>query len=222
MNVPELREGDRCPRCGGLTVIEPNRALRWVCGACGAARVPGVDVRSLAAGEAIARDLVSASQARGAEVGWIVGATVIVLGAALMLMLAGMAWLASHALGAVLGVVAALIGVLALVARGQAAKRGEASRAALDRAWAAAAEAMVRARGGSTTSDELARLLRVPQGDAEAILTTLSVNDRARIDVGDDAELRYRVTGSDASDASDRIDAIDEAREPTARGARLP
>jgi len=65
MNVPTgLGELGACPHCGGQTRLEPSPTLRWVCGACGGARVPGLEPHVLARDLRIAADLVRAKRAR--------------------------------------------------------------------------------------------------------------------------------------------------------------
>ena len=72
-------------------------------------------------------------------------------------------------------------------------------------AYAGAAETIARARGGSLTSGDLARVMKIDEPTAEAILTSLSVQSRVRVDVGDDAQLQYRTDagGLEPGDAFD-------------------
>ncbi len=61
-----------------------------------------------------------------------------------------------------------------------------------EKAWMAAA--MQAARGGAgVTAEELAKRLSVSPERADHLLTQLAVHDRTRIDVGDDAQVRYSV-----------------------------
>jgi hypothetical protein len=83
--------------------------------------------------------------------------------------------------------------LLALRSRGRATAARATARGAGERAWQAAAEdAASRAERGVTVAG-LAKTLEVEPEQAEKLLTSLAVHDRTRIDVGDDAEVRYSV-----------------------------
>jgi hypothetical protein len=103
---------------------------------------------------------------------------------------------------------------LAVRARARASKASEDGREALDRAWLAAAEDVTsRAKKGVTVA-ELATRLKVAPERAEQLLTKLAVNERTRIDVDDDAEVRYSVgpeVGAGAT-AKVRVDSEDQFR----------
>lgn len=83
--------------------------------------------------------------------------------------------------------------LLAMRSRGRAAKARAHAGAASERAWQAAAEdATARAKDGITPA-ALAKMLGIEPEHADNLLTTLAVHDRTRIEVGEDAELRYSV-----------------------------
>jgi hypothetical protein len=83
--------------------------------------------------------------------------------------------------------------VLALRSRSRARRaRTDASRAS-ERAWQAAAEDVAAHARGGVTAAALASTLGLEPEHADRLLTTLAVHDRTRIDVGDDAEVRYSV-----------------------------
>jgi hypothetical protein len=64
---------------------------------------------------------------------------------------------------------------------------------ALDRAWLAAAEEVTSQAKKGVTVAELATRLKIDAVKAEKLLTELAVHDRTRIDVDDDAEVRYSI-----------------------------
>jgi len=95
--------------------------------------------------------------------------------------------------------------LMALRARSRAAKASGEGNEAVDRAMLAAAEKLASQAKKGVTVAELASLLKVDAVKAEKLLTQLAVHDRTRIDVDDDAEVRYSVTteaGSGSSSSS--------------------
>ncbi len=62
----------------------------------------------------------------------------------------------------------------------------------LDRILAAAEDVAKSSKNGVTVT-ELAKRLKIDPARAEDLLTQLAVHDRTRIDVGDDAQVRYSV-----------------------------
>lgn len=82
--------------------------------------------------------------------------------------------------------------MMAISSRSNAGKAKGRAKEADERAWMAAA--MDAARGGTgITVEELAKKLKVSPERADHLLTQLAVHDRTRIDVGDDAKVRYSV-----------------------------
>lgn len=84
--------------------------------------------------------------------------------------------------------------VLAMRSRVRATKARRRARAAAERAWLAAAEDVAARDARGTTSSALAEALGVDVARADELLTALAVHDRTRIDVDDDAEVRYSVS----------------------------
>ncbi len=197
---PPLTDADRCPHCGARAAVSPSAALRWVCGACGGARVLGLggrpDPRTVTA-------LVSARQARASAFGWRAGAVVLGLAAGMAATLAALVGLASHVAALVVAGIAALLALVAFGARGRGSRAARESKSLLDDAYVAAAETIARERDSALTAGALAQAMQIDRAAAEAILTRLSVAGRARVDVGDDADLRYRIDAEPPStDAS--------------------
>jgi hypothetical protein len=195
-----------CPHCGGQTTSEPSRDLRWVCGACGGARVPGVTL-----GAASVALLARAKSDRTRQT----GASFVAAGlVAMALFLAAIALLAAvtghgvPAFGAA-GLAAADFAV-AMGAWRFARKSAAASRDALDGAWANAAALVARKHGGEITARDLARTLKTSELDADAILAKLSAGG-ASVEVDDDAQLHYRVdAGADGSAAAPESETMTE------------
>lgn len=194
---------DRCPHCGSQAVIEPKGEganLRWVCGVCGGPRMPGGlggDAATTALKEA-KTFLSRATRSKAASVvlGIMAAFTTLVLIAA---------WPAALVAKLVLFVLAAMPAALAARSRLKAAEASEKATDAEGRAWLAAAEDAVKKNPSGLTQEELAKTLKIDPARAEALLTQLAVHDRTRIDVGDDAEIRYSVAGSDLAAGKVRV-----------------
>jgi hypothetical protein len=183
-------EGNTCPHCGATARIEPKvegTITRWVCAMCGGPRVPGGfggDESKNALREA--KTLLSAAtRAKARSIAWsilAVLATLVVVAAS-----------AKEALVATiaLSLMAIVPAFLAIRARGQGNKRKENADAALDRAWLAASEEIAAKHANGVTAKELGKTLQIDEARADKLLTQLAVHDKTRIDVGDDAEVRY-------------------------------
>jgi ribosomal protein S27AE len=188
---------EKCPHCGGLTAIAPNRHLRWVCGACGGPIIPGMDATKLddEAKRMLARARGATSSARRIPILEIV---------------APLVFAGSCAMGFVLGQAMLLflaVVVLVLVFGGYATRREKGRASAklfVEDAWLHAAGLLAEERGGYLSAQEVAARLRLPLPDAERLLTRLSVV-RGRVDVGEDAQVRYRVDASEPLPAADLL-----------------
>lgn len=194
-------EPNRCPHCGALARTEPKvhgDEARFVCAVCGGPRIPGGlggEEAAVALREARALG-AGATRARARAIAWAilaVLATLVVVAAS-----------AKEALAAtlVLLVLAIVPALLAVRARMQAGRRGQNAEAALDRAWLAAAERVARRAPTGITAEELAKELSIAPARADALLTKLAVHDKTRIDVGEDAEVRYSVAPDVLAEAS--------------------
>ncbi len=185
-------EGHRCPHCGAIARAEPRvegTSTTWVCAMCGGPRIPGgVGGEEAAIALREARALLGgATRAKARSIAW----TILAVLATLVVIAAS----AKEALAAtlVLLVLAIVPALLAVRARMQGGKRKENADAALERAWLAAAEEIAgRSREGVTAKD-LAKELSIDPERADRLLTQLTVHDKTRIDVGEDAMVRYSV-----------------------------
>jgi hypothetical protein len=116
--------------------------------------------------------------------------------------------------------------VLAMRARGRAGSASADAKEALDRAWLAAAEDVAKSAKKGITVAELAKRLKIDPVRAESLLTQLAVHDRTRIDVDDDAEVRYSIGPEDGEGvgkvrvdtSEDQFRALEEAESASRRG----
>jgi RNA polymerase subunit RPABC4/transcription elongation factor Spt4 len=207
-----------CPHCGGTTNIEAHELMIWRCGACGGPRVP-VDAPIARSG----KELPSLREARtlaAAAFGWKMAGIFTAIGSTIGVVIGLIALILS-------GVAAAIMGGLGLTAFALSMwffAKGRATTAEVKgkvtEAWATVAEEVMRAQGREISAAELARLMRTDEARAEQILKQLSVTDRARIRVADDAQLLYSVRGTDVTtQAEAEWDAELQAQEE-ARGAK--
>lgn len=180
-------ESNRCPHCNAVARIE-NTGRHAVCAVCGGPRIPG-GFGGDAGKSALREQQKALANARLASV-----ATIIQGIFAVAVTLIALAILPASLVGKVILFALAVVPlVLAMRSRGRAAKARELARAAGERAWQAAAEDVAaRAKSGITPA-ALAKTLGIEAAHADALLTSLAVHDRTRIDVGDDAEVRYSV-----------------------------
>jgi len=100
--------------------------------------------------------------------------------------------------------------LLAMRARSRSKTSQADAAEALDRAWLAAAEGVAKSTRNGVTVAELAARLKIDPTRAEALLTKLAVQDGTRIDVDDDAEVRYSI-GSASAGGTSRV-RIDTSR----------
>jgi hypothetical protein len=196
-------EGNKCPHCGSVARVEPRgegKDLRWVCGVCGGPRIPGGrggPAASTSLREARA-SLARAARSRASS--WVWG-----LMAAFTTLVLVAAWPAALVAKIILFALAAGPAALAARSRARASKAAAAAGEAEARAWLAAAEDAAKTKPSGITAAELATELRIDPARAEKLLTELAVHDRTRIDVGDDAEVRYSVAPAEAPTARVRV-----------------
>jgi ribosomal protein S27AE len=209
-------EVNKCLHCGAQSVVLEHPLFRYVCGVCGGPRVPVKDARAHSAKE---RDLLGAADhARKSAFGFRMLATGLGLVGTLVAALGTVLATLSIAVGVVLASAAIVMFVLAVM-YGRRAKRkvDDATRSALG-AWEAVAEALLRLHGGDLSSKEMARLLGTNEAEAERVMTVLAVDDRVRVDVGKDAELRYRVPEAPGPELA-AFQALEEAEQAATVGS---
>ncbi|MDB4934767.1 MAG: hypothetical protein JWP87_1739 [Labilithrix sp.] len=184
-------EANRCPHCSAIARVEPKgsgASLTWVCGVCGGPRMPAG-----AGGEAAMTPLreAKASQSRAARARasfWL-----FAIMATFFTLVALAAWPAGLIVKLILLTLAITPTAFAVRARARAGRAKGDANEALDRAWLAAAEDVASHAKKGVTVAELASRLKIDPVKAEKLLTQLAVHERTRIDVDDDAEVRYSV-----------------------------
>ncbi len=182
-------EHNRCPTCGAVSRIVPSDTLRWACGVCGSPRVPWRDTDHPP--EEAMDALRAAGNAKRQGFAWRAGAWAAGIPAAVAFVLAVLLGPASYVAGGVLVAIGVVLAVLASKASRSASTARKRMRSELDRGWEAAMEGMLAQSAGTMTAREIARALRISEADVEATLTTLSVHERIRVAVQDNADLAY-------------------------------
>jgi hypothetical protein len=196
-------EINRCPHCQAVARIERKAPGTWVCAVCGGPRLPSglggaLGVEALAE-ERTARAFATKLRASA----WVWGAVALIAAFAVTL-----AWPASLVGKLIALAIAIAPTLLALRAGSKVSAEATRAEAAHERALLAAAHALAATKPDGITAAELAARLELPEPRADALLTELAVHERTRVDVGDDAEVRYSVTG----------DALVRVAEPGALG----
>jgi hypothetical protein len=192
--------GNTCPSCGSVARVE-GTGKAAVCAVCGAPRIPG------GFGGDPAKDALRETKAHRSAATRSSAATIVfAILAGIMTLLALAILPASLAGKAIVIALAVLPVVLALRSRSKTMKARNKAQEAQERAWLAAAEEIALRSGKGVTPAELAKRLGLDVAEADKLLTTLAVHDRTRIDVGDDAEVRYSVTPDVAVRVADPTD----------------
>ena len=186
-------EHNRCPHCGSIADVEPNRALRYRCLVCGGPRVPVTDTSIEPSGRERA-PLATAQHARLRIGAWRVAAAVVAAFGALSLFvtLLTLAFISPGVL-ATTGLLAAVSVpfVLAALAWLRARRYVRDRDAAIEQAWISVASDVLREKGGELDAREIASLLRLDEAQAEQLLARLDVESIVRTRVTDAGELLY-------------------------------
>lgn len=158
-----------------------------VCGVCGGPRVPH-GFGGEAATAALKEQKKHLGDARLASFVTVVQGVLATIAA-----LVGLAVMPAAIVGKLIVLALAVVPLLlALQYRSRAKVAREKAKDANERAWQAAAQDVAtRAKEDGVTVASLAKTLQVEPARADQLLTSLTVHDRTRIDVGDDAEVRY-------------------------------
>lgn len=209
-------EANRCPHCQAVARIEKKGPGEWVCAVCGGPRTPGG-----LGGKAAKTALAAEKEARGRATKQRAAAWVWGVLAAFLTLAMALAWPAALVAKVVALLVA--LGPALLAARSASRVSGSTKEAAEahERALLAAAQALVAAKAEGVTAAELAERLELPEERADALLTQLAVHEKTRIDVGDDAEIRYSSTGAPARIATDEAEPLEADDEAEAEARRM-
>lgn len=184
---------ESCPHCGSNADVRPSTDQRFKCQMCGKARIP-VDVR-LGAASARANGLLKESQAaRVARIAWQIASVGLAgLGAVVALISLGVGALADFSWfgNSLLGVVALVPMVLAMLTFSAAKRAKRTSQAKLDEAWQTAA-ARILQKLGRVDATTLARSLGIDVEYATVLLAEAEVQQLLAEDLSDDP-VRVRV-----------------------------
>ncbi|MBS2018573.1 MAG: hypothetical protein JST00_37250 [Deltaproteobacteria bacterium] len=184
-------EQNRCPHCGAVARIEPRGtgpAAHWVCGVCGGPRTPGG-----LGGDRAAEPLRHAKAHRARAIRSRAASVVLGVMTAFTTLVALAAWPAALTAKLILLAVAITPAIFAMRARAKASAATAEAEAEMEKAWLAAAEDVAERASHGVTAAELAKRLKIDAAKAERLLTQLATHERTRIDVDDDAEVRYSV-----------------------------
>lgn len=205
--TPDYAEGElhRCPHCGTLARTEKRADGTFACAVCGGPRIPGDiggdDANNLLREAKTA--LGGATRAKARSVAW----TILAVIATLVVLAATKAALTTSLVLLALAIVPALFAVRA---RSQASKRKESADSAIEKAWLAAAHEIAAKKRSGITAEELGKALSIDAARADKLLTELAVHDKTRIDVGDDAEVRYSVAPDVLAETSEESEELEE------------
>jgi hypothetical protein len=188
---PELTQ---CPHCNAKARTLADERFRWVCGACGCARVPSPDPKAHSEAEKqhLQQSAKLVTQARLARV----GGTFTGLGATAIAFLAVLCLFVLHTnpiFSLVMIGLSVFLSVLTLSFGRSARTKIDEAKTEVTQAWQLVAEALLHSHGRALTAAELGTMMRTTEADAERLLTLLSVDDKVRSVVTDDAQLRYSV-----------------------------
>jgi hypothetical protein len=197
-------EANRCPHCGAVARIEGS-GLASVCAVCGGPRIVA-NLGGEAAANALRTQKKALANARAASVSTVVQGFV-----ATVATLIGLALLPASLAGKLVVFAIAVVPlILALRSRGRAVAARANAAAAGEKAWLAAAEDVAAHEKQGVTVPSLAAALGISDEHAEKLLTALAVDDRTRIDVGDDAEVRYSVAHGARTRIGQELADVDE------------
>lgn len=202
-------ESNRCPHCNAIARVEPKgsgSSLTWVCGVCAGPRMPG-GLGGAAAATPLREAKASLSLATRLRLSYRLFAFAASLSA--LALIAGVLG-AANLFIVFVALATAIQTTLALRQRSRAQRATADANEALERAWLAAAEDVASHAKKGVTVAELASRLKIDAVKAEKLLTQLAVHDRTRIDVDDDAEVRYSVSPEGNHVSKVRIDASEE------------
>lgn len=188
-DVPTLGEHDRCPHCGGLTLIQEDELLHWVCAVCGGPRIPRE--KGDTPDEDIDRSLKKAGDLRTQGIAWRLTGWAAAFIAALGAGGAIVMFSYSIAVAIILGALGLGLGVAALGWRSRGATRLQDATRAWEKAWDLEIERLL--AKGSLTPKQIAKKLKIDEEYIDKHIARLSATDRVRVDVHP-GELRVSTT----------------------------
>jgi hypothetical protein len=180
-------EENRCPHCNAVARVDGSGA-QAVCAVCGGPRIPG--------GYG-GRKAIAALREQQGHIGAARLASFATMVQGIFATFVTLIGLAVHpqsllAKGIVFAVAVVPL-LLALRSRARATAERARAKDAGERAWQHAAEDAASRGADGITVPVLAETLGIDAKEADRLLTSLAVHERTRVDVGDDAEVRYSV-----------------------------
>jgi hypothetical protein len=216
---------ERCPHCGAVTTASPDAELRWRCDLCGGPRMPRPDPAVPRVRREIAhpKEANRARTARAKSRALMAAFGVIGLVSTLFFALWSLIFTVWPVV-LVWGLFAGTALFVVLWAMGRAGAATKALKAAVDRAWLAAAEAVAARLPGPFSAAKLGKALGVESAQAEELLALLEAHDVVRSDVTDAGEIAYqtklRVGDVDLSSPEAEVEALAEAEAMAAEERR--
>jgi hypothetical protein len=202
-----------CPNCkqDAPTVV---RGMRAFCTACGAPRSLLDDTPVNVAGKP-ARIGGSVASVLGSVI--LIGGLLLAFTVGALLQALFAASIVGYVIGSFLGGLALLFGLLFLLGGRALRKTGTETEQS---AHELAVFALARRKGGSVTPAELARAIRIPEAEADALLTTMCkrADGKVSLEVDDDGTLRYFIQETPGRIAGAK-DAAPRMRVPSAASA---
>jgi hypothetical protein len=159
-----------------------------VCAACGGPRLPAKE--PFASSERAVRELRVAERARKMGFTWRLAAIGLSLAGTFIAALGAALAMVSVPVSLVLIAVAVALFVFGVLGSRRAKDAREQAKRSVFGAWESFAEAFLRTHGGEMTAKEAAEALKTTEEDVERIMSFLSVDDRANVEVKD-AEIVY-------------------------------
>ena len=194
-----LADASPCPHCGAFARIVKSDELRFVCGVCGAPRIPAQDL----SGREL-EPLKAAQAARRSRFLWRFGGLFAgAVGGAGMLMTVLLALILGWG-GFAFGFALTLpFIVLAIVALARVGGKSTQISEALKEAWKSATRDVVMRAEHGVTPAHLAKALPLSEAGAESLLTEISVEDAFQSRITDEGKIVVMPVGG----TSLRIDA---------------
>ena len=192
-------EQHKCPFCGVVAEAVADRELRYVCPACGAARLPvvGAQAPSPKANTALA----TVRRAKASRAAWRLGSGLaLAFGLLDMAVLLGVLAIAKVGVfGVVSGIVMALVPfAFAALAYFKAKQRTHQLHQALDEAWVHAVGQLAQITGSVRASDVIDQF-SLPPSEAHALVARLGARNEVMTDVDHEGQLLLRVPSLDAT-----------------------
>lgn len=185
---------NRCPHCGASARAEAS-GERLVCAMCGGPRVPD-GIGGARAAAALREEHKELAVSRAASLATVAQALLAGLVTVIALLISSPTW------KMLVFLLAASTMLSSVRSRMRAASARKRAKAAGERAWHAAAEEVAAESASGISALELSTALGIDEARADALLTSLAVHDRVRVDVDEAPDVRYRLAREYAEGAA--------------------